>query len=58
MKKHNYRFDQYGSVYEYNIDHGAYLFIGRLNGRSKKAFIAAHERDDYCETDCNCDCSE
>jgi len=38
-----YRFDQYGSVYEYSKEHKAYVFIGKLNGRTKKQFIKDYE---------------
>ena len=38
-----YRFDQYDSVYEYNDNQQAYLFVGKLNGQTKKEFIEAYE---------------
>ncbi len=41
-----YRFDQYGSVYEYSKEQGAYIFIGKLNGSTEKEFIADYERYD------------
>ena len=37
-----YRFES-GSVYEYSKEHRAYLFIGKLNGRTKKQFITDYE---------------
>jgi hypothetical protein len=42
---HSYRTDQYGSVYEYSAEHDAYLFIGKLNGRTLAQFLA--DRDEY-----------
>jgi len=39
-----YRFDQYDSVYEYDKRQKAYVFIGKLNGRTKKEFIKDYER--------------
>lgn len=36
-----YRFEN-GSVYEYDKEQRAYVFIGKLNGRTRKQFI-----DDY-----------
>lgn len=35
-----FRFDQYGSVYEYDKDLKAYVFVGKLNGRTQKEFIS------------------
>jgi hypothetical protein len=35
-----YRTDQYGSVYEYSAEHDAYLFIGKLNGRTVGEFFS------------------
>ena len=35
-----YRFES-GSVYE--LDNGAYIFIGKLNGQTKKEFIEEYE---------------
>lgn len=32
-----------GSVYEYSAEHNAYLFIGNLNGKTKKQFIKEYE---------------
>lgn len=32
-----------GSVYEYSESHKAYLFIGKLNGLTKKQFITEYE---------------
>ena len=34
-----YRFDQYGTVYQYDADEKIYFFVGCLNGRTKKEFI-------------------
>jgi len=34
-----YRFDQYGSVYEYSKENNCYIFIGKLNGRTEKEFL-------------------
>lgn len=39
----SYRVDQYDSVYKYSAEHNAYLFIGKLNGRSLKQFIQKYE---------------
>jgi len=42
-----YRFDQYDSVYEYDEDAKAYIFIGKLNGLTHDEFIREYEdRDD------------
>jgi hypothetical protein len=39
-----YRFDHaYGSVYKYSNDQKAYVFIGKLNGRTEKQFIEDYE---------------
>ena len=38
MKTEKYRFES-GSAYEYSADNRAYIFIGKLNGRTKKQFI-------------------
>ena len=43
MKTDKYRFES-GSVYEYCKQSHAYLFIGKLNGRTKKQFIAEYEQ--------------
>lgn len=37
-----YRFES-GSAYEYSNQQKAYVFIGKLNGRTKKQFIADYE---------------
>jgi hypothetical protein len=34
-----------GSVFEYSAQHSAYLFIGKLNGKSLKQFIKEYEND-------------
>jgi hypothetical protein len=34
-----------GSVFEYSAQHKAYIFIGKLNGRSLKQFIKEYEGD-------------
>ena len=34
-----YRLDQYENVYEYSLEHNAYLFIGKLNGRTLSEFL-------------------
>ena len=39
-----YRFDQYDSAYEYNHTQNAYVFIGKLNGRTEEEFINDYER--------------
>jgi len=39
MKIERFRFDNYGSVFEYSEEHHAYIFIGKLNGRSEQEFI-------------------
>ena len=41
-KIEKYRFES-GSVYEYSESHKAYIFIGKLNGRSKAKFIKEYE---------------
>ncbi len=38
-----YRIDQYNSVYEYDSDALAYIFIGKLNGQSLEEFIEEYE---------------
>jgi len=38
-----YRFDQYDSVYEYDEDAKAYIFIGKLNGQTEDEFIEEYE---------------
>jgi hypothetical protein len=38
MKPSTYRFE-YDSVYKYNEEAYAYIFIGKLNGRSKAQFL-------------------
>lgn len=39
--------DQYrvesGSVYEYDKEQNAYVFIGKLNGKTRKQFIDEYE---------------
>lgn len=37
-----YRFEN-GAVYEYSSEHKAYLFVGKLNGMSKRQFIEEYE---------------
>jgi hypothetical protein len=44
IKKDKYRFDQYGSVYVFDASHQAYIFIGKMNGNSKKKFIDEYEQ--------------
>lgn len=44
-----YRFDEYGSVYEYSAKNHAYLFIGKLNGRTREQFLADYEREQYLQ---------
>ena len=39
MKIDRFRFDNCGSVFEYSEEHHAYIFIGKLNGRSEQEFI-------------------
>jgi hypothetical protein len=39
-----YRFDQYDSVYEFDDEQCAYIFIGKLNGRTKKEFLAEYDK--------------
>jgi len=43
MEKDTYRFDQYGSVFEYDADAQAYIFTGKLNGRTEEEFISDYE---------------
>ena len=37
-----YRFEL-DSVYEYSIEQDAYIFIGKLNGRTEQEFIEDYE---------------
>lgn len=37
-----YRFES-GAVYKYNSEQDAYLFIGKLNGRTKEQFLSYYE---------------
>lgn len=37
-----YRFES-GSVYEYDAEQNAYIFIGKLNGKTRKQFIKEYE---------------
>tara|TARA_R110000851_G_scaffold180514_1_gene328159 strand:- start:251 stop:379 length:129 start_codon:yes stop_codon:yes gene_type:complete len=37
-----YRFES-GSVYEFSKEYDAYVFIGKLNGQSKRDFIEEYE---------------
>jgi len=41
-----YRFDQYGSVYEYDEESRGYVFIGKLNGDTEESFIQDYESRD------------
>ena len=43
MKTKEYRFDQYDSVYRYSVAINAYIFVGKLNGKTRKQFIADHQ---------------
>ena len=43
MKTKEYRFDQYDSVYKYSVAISAYIFVGKLNGKTRKKFIADHQ---------------
>ena len=44
MKTEKFRFDHaYDSVYEYSAAAQAYVFIGKLNGRTEKEFIRDYE---------------
>lgn len=43
MKTDKYRFES-GSVYEYCKQSHAYLFIGKLNGRTRNQFITEYEQ--------------
>ena len=43
MEKDTYRFDQYDSVFEYDADAQAYIFIGKRLGRTEKKFISDYE---------------
>lgn len=38
-----YRVDQYDSVYRYDEKAQAFVFIGKLNGRTLKRFIKHYE---------------
>jgi hypothetical protein len=42
MKTEKYRFET-GAVFEYSAGHKAYIFIGKLNGKTKKQFIKEYE---------------
>lgn len=44
-KPERYRFDQYDSVYEYDEKAHAYIFCGKLNGRTETEFIRDYEED-------------
>ena len=37
-----YRFES-GSAYKFSKEHSAYIFIGKLNGQSKRNFIKEYE---------------
>ena len=55
-KMEQFRIDeQTGSVYELNSRGDAYLFIGKLNGRTKKKFfidlLETHEANDDLENE-------
>lgn len=39
-----YRFES-GSAYEFNASQNAYIFIGKLNGRTQKQFIREYEAE-------------
>jgi len=43
MEKDTYRFDQYDSVFKYDADAQAYIFTGKLNGRTEEEFISDYE---------------
>ena len=32
-----------GAVYKYSKEHNAYIFIGKLNGKTRKQFIKEYE---------------
>jgi len=34
-----YRIDQYDSVYEYDVEARAYIYIGKLRGRTLEQFL-------------------
>lgn len=44
MNTEKFRFES-GSVYEFCDKQKAYVFIGKLNGRTKKQFIADYENE-------------
>ena len=49
MTREQYRFDQYDCVHESRETYSAYVFIGKLNGRTHAQFIADYKSDlDYC----------
>lgn len=41
-----YKSDAYGSVYEYSDEEDAYVFIGKLNGKTLEGFL----KDRYWRT--------
>lgn len=41
-----FRIDEFDSVYLYSEQHEAYLFVGKLNGRTLEQFIEQFEGDD------------
>jgi hypothetical protein len=41
----NYRYDQYGSLYQFDEIVDGYIFIGRLNGKSIESFIEDYEEE-------------
>lgn len=46
MKAAKYRVEN-GSVYEYSEGRRAYIFCGKLNGRTLKQFVKEIEQSDY-----------
>lgn len=46
MTKSKYRFEN-GSAYEFSASRNAYVFIGKLNGRTQKQFIRDYEQEQY-----------
>lgn len=43
MSTEQYRDDQYDSVYKFDEEADAYLFIGKKNGRTLEEFIIEYE---------------
>lgn len=49
-----YRFES-GSVFEFSASQNAYVFIGKLNGRTKAQFIRDYEAEQMNADETGCD---